>query len=284
MRFPGEISREEYEAHPGVRWSLLSHMRKSPMHYQHALTAQSRTSTALRTGSALHTLVFEPETFEERFTVYRESKSTGKGARKNWDAFQAECKGRGVTILDPAEELRVSGCAAAISRTPASKYIAPSRGRAEIPLTWTDPTTGLVCKCRIDWLTLDMMPIDLKSTRSAETRNFGRQAWHYGYFHQAAFYSMGLSAATGKDVEHIPFLFIAVESEPPHDVSVFEPCDETKYAALEEVRGLLEQLAECKKADKWPGRYEDIQILKAPAYVLMSEDEDWNIITTQEAA
>jgi len=44
----GEISPFDYNAHPAVRWSLLQHMRKSPMHYRHAL-ANSSTRVALRT-------------------------------------------------------------------------------------------------------------------------------------------------------------------------------------------------------------------------------------------
>ena len=90
MRFPGEIARTEYDAHPGERWSHLSHMGKSPLHYQHAKENGRAETTALRTGSALHTLVFEPETYDDRFVVYRESKTKGKGSKKSWAAFQAD--------------------------------------------------------------------------------------------------------------------------------------------------------------------------------------------------
>ena len=137
---------------------------------------------------------------------------------------------------------------------------------------------------RADWITLDGLLVDLKSTRSADVRNFGRQAWHLSYFHQAAFYAMGLAAVTGCKPEQVPFLFVAVESDPPHDSCVFCPCDETRYAAQEEVFALMDKLAECKRTNTWPGRYQGVQQLKAPAYVLMSEDEDWNITTTTEGA
>jgi len=278
MRYPGEITPEEYDAHPGVRWSALAHMRKSPLHYKHALTAKRESSPPLRTGSALHTLVFEPEKYDERFVVYRESKTRGEGAKKNWIAFQEEMAAQSITILDPEEEARALGCAQAIATNAcARQFIAPSRGRAEIPIVWTDERTGLVCKMRADWITIEELLLDLKSTRSGELRNFGRQAWHLGYFHQAHFYSMGLAHATGKKPDDIPFLFAAVESDEPHDVSMFEPCAETRYAAKEEVDKLMDLLVECQKRDKWPGRYEGVQMLSAPAYVLMSEDEEWEV-------
>lgn len=280
MRLRGEIPREQYDAFPGVRWSMLSHMRKSPAHYQHALTHQRKDTSALNTGSALHTLVFEPETYAERFTVYGSSKSKGEGARKAWEAFQDDAKARGLTILDADEAERAQGCAAAV-RAKASAYIAPSKGRAEIPITWTDAETGLLCKARLDWLTIDRLLIDLKSTRSTEERAFANQAWKLGYFHQQIFYSMGVAAATGCTLEEVPFLFVAVESEPPYDVALFEPCQESRQAAHEDVKRLMATLAECQRTGKYQGRYNGPRILKAPAYVLMSEDDEWEIQTKE---
>lgn len=258
---------------------MLSHMRKSPAHYQHALAHQRKDTSALNTGSALHTLVFEPETYAERFTTYTASKSKGEGARKAWEAFQDEAKGRGLTILDADEAERAQGCAAAV-RAKASAYIAPSKGRAEIPITWRDAETGLVCKSRLDWLTINRVLVELKSTRSTDEHNFANQAWKLGYFHAQMFYSMGVAAATGCTIEEIPFLFVAVESEPPYDVALFEPCEESRYAALEDVRKLMARLAECQRTQRWPGRYDEPRMLKAPAYVLMTDDDEWTTEVT----
>ncbi len=280
MRLRGEIPRDQYDAHPGVRWSLLSHMRKSPAHYQHAMSHPRAATSALNTGSALHALVFEPETYAERFTLYSASKSKGEGARKAWEAFQDDATKRGLTILDADETERAQGCAAAV-RSKASAYIAPSKGRAEIPITWTDAETGLLCKARLDWLTIDRLLIDLKSTRSTEERAFANQAWKLGYFHQQIFYSMGVAAATGCTLEEVPFLFVAVESEPPYDVALFEPCQESRQAAHEDVKRLMAALAECQRTGKYQGRYDGPRILKAPAYVLMSEDDEWEIQTKE---
>ncbi len=280
MRLTGEISREQYDVHPGVRWSNLSHMRKSPAHYQHALTHKRKDTSALNTGSALHTLVFEPETYADRFTTYTASKSKGEGARKAWEAFQVEAAERGLIILDADTEARAQGCAAAI-RSNASAYIAPSKGRAEIPITWTDAETGMLCKARLDWLTIDRLLIDLKSTRSTDEHAFANQAWKLGYFHQQMFYSMGVAAATGCTLDEVPFLFVAVESEAPFDVAMFEPCQESRQAAHEDVKRLMAQLAECQRTGKYPGRYDGPRILKAPAYVLMSDEDEWDIQTKE---
>lgn len=275
MRYPGEIDRAQYAEHEGANWSTLANMRKSPLHYKHGLETARKETTALRKGRALHTLIFEPETYDATYAVYRDSKTTGEGARKKWQAFQEQARTDALTILDADEEALAKAMAAAVMRSSAARYIAPSRGRAEIPLTWTDRETGIGCKARLDWVTMDDCFVDLKSCRTAEARAFGRQAWHFGYFHQAVFYRMGLAAACGKAPDKVPCRIVAVESEAPHDVVVYEPGDEDLYAAEVEVRELLERLAICRRTNRYPGRYETEQVLKAPAYVLMSEDEDW---------
>lgn len=276
MTYPGEIARADYDAHPGVRWSRLTNMRKSPLHYKHGLSMDRPETPALRTGLALHALVFEPETYDSTFVVYRESKTKGVGAKKNWEEFQAT---NTRIILDEDEETRALGCATSIRRA-VPDLIGPEIGRAEIPITWTDERTGILCKARLDWVTHTGLALDLKSCRSSELRAFGRQAWHLGYFHQQIFYLMGLAAATGQKLSDIPFRIVAVESEEPHDVAVFEPCAETRDAAEIEVNALLDRLAECQRTNTWPGRYEGTMQLSAPAYVLMSDDEEWETKVT----
>lgn len=282
MRLPGEIPREQYDRHPGVRWSLLSNMRRSPLHYHHALVNGRQDTPALAFGRALHAAIFEPDTYDRLFVTYAASKTCGAGARRAWIEFRQEAEAKGQTVLDSITDATVQRCAAAVLSNPtARQYLSPNRGRAEIGLGWKDERTGLACKLRADWLTVDGMAVDLKSTRSAELRNFGRSAWHFGYFHQVDFYSRGIGAATGRKPEDVPFLLIAVESDAPHDVSVFEPCPESRHAAREEVDRLLDQLAECERTKKWPGRYTGTQLLKAPAYVLMSEDDDWETTVSE---
>lgn len=85
MRYPGEITRAEYAAHEGVNWSTLANMRKSPLHYKHGLEHARKETAALRKGRALHTLLFEPETYASTYAVYRDSKTTG-GDPAEWPA------------------------------------------------------------------------------------------------------------------------------------------------------------------------------------------------------
>lgn len=277
----GEISPFDYNAHPAIRWSLLQHMRKSPMHYKHALANASTQTQARTVGSAVHTLVFEPGTYADRFTTYTLPKNKGEGSRKAWQEFQEDAHARGLCIIDEDDAARAAGCAGSIL-TRAASYLAPGSGRAEIPITWQDPDTGLQCKARLDYLRKDRLLLDLKSSRSTDERQFSAMAWKYGYFHQHIFYSMGVAASLGCDIDEVPCLWLVVESEPPYDVAVFEPCQESRQAAHEDVKRLLAQLADCTARNHWPGRYEGVRLLSAPRYVLMDEDDEWKITTTEQ--
>ncbi len=90
-----------------------------------------------------------------------------------------------------------------------------------------------------------------------------------------------VAASLGCEIDEVPFVFLVVESEPPYDVAIFEPCPESRQAAHEDVKRLLAQLAECTTRNHWPGRYEGVRVLSAPRYVPMDEDDEWQITTTE---
>lgn len=272
--YKGEIPREQYDSAEGERWSRLKNMRKSPLHYKHGLQFSNATTDALRMGGAIHCALLEPEHFATRHTTYTESKCKGEGAKTRWAEFQAENAHR--VILDAEEWNRALAVAAAVRAHPeASKLLA--KGRAEVPLTWKDPATGIACKCRLDWVTYKNQSVELKSALNIESHSFANMAWKYGYFHQVEHYAGGLAAQLGKKSEQIESFVIAVESSAPYDVCVYCPDDESLYAAREELAGIMATLAECRRTGVYPGRYTEQTILTAPRYVLDSEEDEWQV-------
>lgn len=277
-RYPGEVDRDAYDRAPGERWSLLRHLRRSPLHYQHAVKTVSAQSAPMRFGSAAHCVVFEPDQFDRRYVVYSESKCKGEGARKKWEAFQEENAHK--TILSPEEYDRAQFLGEAVRRHPYAAALLLD-GRAEVPLTWTDPRTGLSCKCRLDWVTPEHAVVDLKSARNLDERAFAAQAWRLAYFQQMDYYRSGLGANLKRSAECVPVSIIAVESEAPFDVAVFQLDDESMIAAREEVERLINTLLICRRDNVWPGRYVEPFPLVAPAYALDDGDDDWSVTTTE---
>jgi hypothetical protein len=142
-----------------------------------------------------------------------------------------------------------------------AKYLA--QGEPEKVLTWTDQRTGLACKSRVDWLAPGIV-LDLKTARDAvDPRAFSSAAWRLGYLHQLAFYCAGARTVTG--VEH-EAVVVAVEPEPPYDLAVYNVDGDDLWLAGEEVNALLAKLAECRKADQWPGAFTTEQTLHAPRW------------------
>lgn len=257
---------DDYAAIDAVNWSTLKHLRESALAYRHALSVPRTDTTALMLGRAAHTLMFEPHKFETEFAIWSEGDRRGAA----WQEFKAANEGK--TILKPAEIDSVANMADAVRRHP---LVQPYFVGAEFeqPLVWTDPVTGLPCKCRTDWTVESTRTLlDFKSCRSIDGRRFGAEAARFGYHLQLAHYRNGVKHALGWTPERV--LLVAAEKLAPHDVAVFEIDNETLDIADVEVQDLLLKLAGHRAADQWPGRYSEEQALQLPAWVYGDDDED----------
>lgn len=152
-----------------------------------------------------------------------------------------------------------------------------SRGIAEMSGFWVDEATGVLCKCRPDWLVVDdtgaiVAILDLKTTRDASASAFSWSIAKYGYDVQAAFYTDGLRKIIGRE---LPFYFLAVESASPHAVALYRADDEMLEVGRKKYRAGLEIKQWCDETGEWPGyqmdESEDIslprsEVVKAGVY------------------
>ena len=105
--------------------------------------------------------------------------------------------------------------------------------------------------------------IDLKTTKSAETRYFSRAAyWDYQYHISAAHYLTGMEALRG--VRAQGFIFVTVEKTPPYAVNVFEAGEEFIRAGEEANMELYKLFASCQASGNWPGYPATMQKLTLP--------------------
>jgi exodeoxyribonuclease VIII len=148
-------------------------------------------------------------------------------------------------------------------------------GVSEVSGVWTDGTTGLPCRLRIDRLqrlsTTAYRVIDLKTVSSNEAHKIraavGQQGWHI----QLAHYMAGVSAVMPSVVVH--GALITVEDSAPYDVAVWGMGPAEELVATEERARLLATYAQCLASGQWPGRYQTEQDLSLPAYCYPQEDE-----------
>lgn len=241
-----------------VNWSTLKWLRQSPKHYLYALEHPRPDSEALLLGRLTHCAVYEPDRLASRYliaprfhggmkdaTALANGYDGGKEAKAAWEVTLAESSAEAV----PADLLqRAVACRDALLADPiASSQI--RGGYIEQPLTWTDASTGIQCRGRVDHVNGCLS--DLKTTRSVEPRVFNRDAARYGYHGQIAFYEAGLEANSIATIG--PPMIIAVESVPPHDVIVLEFSDAALWAGRQLYRSCLDALARCRETGTWPG-------------------------------
>ena len=123
--------------------------------------------------------------------------------------------------------------------------------------------------------TLDIRGADylceLKQTRCSEPSRFARDAIWRAYHAQLAWYLHAID-----DAPWTPDVFvIAVESEAPHVVTVFEVPSETLLAGEQMVRGWMERLAVCEASNEWPGYVQSTVPLRIESdFELVGFDEE----------
>lgn len=234
----------KYQQIDAVNWSTLRYLDRSPRHYLHAKNTKREDTPAMRLGRAVHCAVLEPERFKADYLVW----SGGIRRGKAWDEFLEAAGDKETLSLSEAEECQAISDAVRFDPDAAALL---SGGSAEHPLFWTDAETGLHCKSRLDYLGPDArFVVDLKTTRNAHPRAFGRSAGDSLYYGQLAFYAEGVLATTGR----LPMLhLVAVENEAPYVTQVYTLSDDDVEVGRAKVRELLRRLAECRSTDTWPG-------------------------------
>lgn len=279
-----QLSREDYDALDRDNWSRIKTLRKSPAHYRHQLFGDDEDTDAKKRGRCTHLAVFEPERFRAECAIW----DAGARRGKDWEAFAKKHADREILKADEAT-LCIAIASAVRNNQVAAKYL--SGGRAEQSVLWTYradpigavPGYAMRCKGRLDFIANCGAIVDLKTTKDASPEGFGRESWRYRYHSQAAFYSDGYFAATGK---RLPYVLVAVEVDQPHVVQVYRVPDVALEAGREEYRSLLDLLRHCRAESQWGGYAEGELELQIPGWAGITEEDASGLdleFNTQEA-
>lgn len=257
---------EDYCAIQAVNWSTLKHMGQSALHYRYRECNPIPDTPRLAMGRAVHTAVFEPDLFPLHYVVFDGARRAGK----TWDEFEAANQDR--TILKRDEYDTALAIRDAVRGHEAARKLLT--GRSEVTVEWTDADTGLACKGRVDHVSANGIIVELKTTKNADPFEFERLSAKMLYHAQLAFYRRGLRSSAHPRI-------IAVEYEPPHDVVVFALTDDALAEGDRLVSQFLHQLASCRAAGSYPGRYSGEQDLTLPAWMLndTNDTDSWGGLT-----
>lgn len=262
------IDADNYDAMPGVRPSRLKVLAlQSPAHYHAAESSPIEETPGMRLGTAAHRLIQQPELFRDvQYAIKPEGMSFTTLEGKAWKKTHA-----GREILTAEQFAAVQGMAAAIAaHSDASTILRPGVGYIERPVAWVDSDTGLLCKGKPDLVTFDGWVDDLKTTADASPRAFGAQSARLGYHFSAAMYDDGL-IANGEAVRGNRL--IVVETTPPYVVQVYRIPDRAIERGRERYKAALRTLAECLRANEWPGYSNEIMDLELPRWEFGQDPE-----------
>ena len=266
--------------------SGLDKINKSPnQYYQYylgphaALFREKKKTKALLIGEVFHCALMEPHLFFKRYIVGNGNidKRTKEGKALYYKYVQA---GKGKKYIDLNVYNTALAMRAAVYNHPIANKLF-KRGTAEKIHTFVDPETGIKCKIKPDWETPERYLVDLKSALDAscdfsndetEYNDFGqiipqiengfpvtnkkysgfpKSVFNYRYDVQDAFYSDGYGIATGQKAE--AFIFVAVEKEPPFEVSLYVLSDDIKAGGRAAYKRNLATLKQCRETNNYPG-------------------------------
>ena len=236
-----DMPEAEYHAHPtSLSVSGAKTLLKAPALYRYQ-QANPVHRDVFDIGSAAHALVLG---VGAELEVIAADSWRSKAAQE----AKAAAREAGKTPLLAADYQRVQDMADALSSHTLAMSLL-SDGEPEVSAFATDEATGVLRRCRYDYLT-DRIGVDLKTAASAEPGTFAAAAARYGYHQQAAWY-VDVAETLGHPLD--AFAFVVLEKEPPHLVSVVELDDRSLSRGRELNQRALERFRDCTETGIWPG-------------------------------
>lgn len=265
------LDETKYHGMPELSKSALDKFHKSPLNYWHHYLNPDKpdfpSSKALDIGSAAHTLILEPEFWEERVVQSPDLNRRTKEGREAFTAFQMDNKGK--LVLEKADYDLVLRMGNAVSQHDLAAGLLKDMEEAEASVFYE--YEGVAMRSRFDGLisSKDII-IDLKTTDDVSPRMFNSSIGKWRYHIQAYLYSHGYHQVMGKWPS---FIFIAVSKRSPHEVAVYELDDSWYEVAFHEALSDIEGFKKCKAMNKWPSVNNGaLGTLYAPAYLRKTED------------
>lgn len=272
MKIFKDILEQEYNELDGARSTILSTIDRKTLAHAKAMIDGLifSDSGALTLGQAAHDLILRPQEFTKKWGIlpdnYHGATKEGKAAKSKLEADYGD------RILKNGDALLLRSLETSLRNHPSIKELLNAITVTELSLQWEEQ--GIVCKARIDAIAEvkgEILLIDLKTSRSANQRDFESSCINYGYLIQSAHYLAGAKACGLVKQSNNNFLHVVVEKEAPFLCAVY--ClDDASLELGEKRRELaLKKYAFAKANNIWPGYSEQIETIAAPHWYFEQE-------------
>lgn len=277
--YPG-VDFDTYASWDAASQTILNRFHRTPAHVLHEIQTGGKTTSALELGWLTHLATFEPDRYKAEVVAAPPLDKRTKKGKQTWAELEAGNAEKLVIRFEDDQKARAM--AKAVRAHPTASLFLSSRGRNEISMVWNEeiePGVIVKCKARLDrYAHINEWPIlgDLKSTRNASRREFEKSIFNFGYDVQAVHYLSGLETlypiAPGDPFRR--FVFMAVESEPPHLCALYELDDDSLEEGSRKRSVYLRKWVECVESGSWPGYPDGIQTASLPAWAFKNWIDD----------
>lgn len=222
-------------------------------------------------GTALHALLLERE---DRVMAVKAKDWRGKTAQN----IRSEARKHGLVAILQHRWDDLRRCAVEMRRALMFHEVGDFLHRPGTPeqsLFWQEDTQAgpIWCRSRIDWMADDVPVIfDLKTLGgSAEPDAWGRKALRDGAAIQVV---QNLRGARALGLPHRKFLFVLLERDAPHAVSVVELAPSLLAMAEEQLAYAREMWGACLRDGEWPSYPPMVATIEASSGALYGH-QDW---------
>lgn len=258
------ISNDEYHSSFAFSRSSILNFLRSPFHFREFLSHKKSQSAQMGLGNMLHTLVLEPDTFDERYAVRPNISKATKIGKLAYNQFVGTLMGREEVKEEDVKTARVMA-SSILNDKYASQLLTDFTPEESIYFTHE---TGIQCKVRPDaWKREEGIILDLKTTKSATLKSFQSSAIDLGYFLQAA---MTYKACLFHKLPWQNFVILAVENTFPYATAIYLMDEEAIEFGVEQFDLAMNNLLPCLLENKAPSY--PVRTLSVPRWASVSED------------
>ncbi|RDL44758.1 exodeoxyribonuclease VIII [Marinomonas piezotolerans] len=247
-----DMSNHDYHRGAGISKSGLDWMEHNPSQLIWSQNAprDQEALKALDFGTATHTMLLEPELFNQQFVVAPELNMRTNAGKAEWKEFVEANQDR--TIMTFEEHRKLMIMRESVFAHPVARMIFEANGYNEASIFWEDEETGELCRIRPDRvINLDGQPVMVDVKKVAGLDRFERHVEEFRYHVQDAMYREGYKAHFGEDPL---FWFLCVSdtvSAGKYEVEVVSLEPEWKDLGKEIFRENLNRYSYCRRENDW---------------------------------
>ncbi len=241
---------KDYEELPALSQSAIKDAKLEGWQYfykRHIERSLSfEPSKSMELGTALHLALLERDTFRDKVLCIPDEvlSSSGSRAGNAWKQFQAENAGR--ILLKSDDFANLAFAVDSVMKHPAAGPLIAAKGIVEKPIKFKWHDTN--CKGIPDKVIPGVAIVDVKSTCVVQPKKFQRQAEDLLYDVQACFYRDGCLEVYA---ERLPFVFIAVEMEPPFRVRAYQAPDDWFVSGFAIINDIVQEYERRVSENDW---------------------------------